>query len=568
MRGVGEDELRAHAPLAVDRLGERVLVRVPGLEPRLLAGRQAEHVGVGGARQLGEAEPPVRRAAHRHRAPAQLQIGDRGLQPMRGDAQQLGPHARGRAHHRAHVGDRELVRVVAGEIEPRRRRRVEAAGHRDRVRGEPELVGHDLREHRLVALAARRIAQRHAHLAVGLHAHHRRLRRARRRAPAGDDLVGGEVGARRLHRGGDADAEQPALVARGGLLGPPAPRVVEPLERAPQRRRVVAAVVLGAGRRGVGHLVGGHVVAQPQLGRVQVEAPGQQRHRALDREAHERLADAAVGPARALVGEHRPGLVAHRGDPVAVGDVAELDEVVLGRGDEVLALVRDVADREGQHGAVGPVGQLHVHDPVAGVHERGEVLDPVLDPLHGPAGLPGEQRADQQVGRAALVAEAAADVRAREAHPRLRHAERSGQHRDRQARPLVVGPELEDVGARVVLRDAAEGLERGGGVALDREALAQHAVRARHRLVHRAVGERVVPDHVGAELRVEERTRRARWRPRDPPPRAAARTPPGCARARPRRWRDRPRPPRPPARPRSARGPPPGSSRAPPRWWG
>ncbi len=80
--------------MGVDRLGERVLVGVPGLEPRLLARRQAEHVGVGGARQLAEAEPPVGAPRTRHRATGQLQIGDRGLQPVRGDAQELGPHAR------------------------------------------------------------------------------------------------------------------------------------------------------------------------------------------------------------------------------------------------------------------------------------------------------------------------------------------------------------------------------------------------------------------------------------------------------------------------------------------
>jgi hypothetical protein len=424
VRGIGEDELGAHPTLGVHRTGQRVLVRVARLDPRLLAGRQAEHVGVAGARQLREREAPVRRAPHRHRAAPQLQVGGRDLQAVRGQAQELVADARGGADHRAHVGHRELVGVVAREVEPGRGRGIEATGHRDRVRGEAELVGHDLGDDGLVALAARRIAQRHPHLPVGLHPDHRRLRRARGAPPAGDDLVGGEVGAGRLHRRGDADAEQPVLVCgpRAGLLGP-AGRVVEPLERPAQGRRVVAAVVLGAGRRGVGHLGGGHVVAEAQLGRVHPEAAGEQGHGPLDREAHEGLADAAVGPARALVGQHRPGLVAHRGDPVAVGDVAELDQVVLGRGDEVLALVGDVPDRQRQERAVDAVGQLHVHDPVAGVHERGEVLDAVLDPLHGSAGLAREQRADQQVGRAALVPEGPADVRAGEMHPRLGHAE-------------------------------------------------------------------------------------------------------------------------------------------------
>ena len=99
---------------------------------------------------------------------------------MRGDPQQLFAHPRGRAHHRAHVGHRELVGVVPGEIEPGRGRRVEPAGDAERVRRHPELVGDDLGDDRLVALAARRVAEAHPHLAVGLHADHRRLRRARR----------------------------------------------------------------------------------------------------------------------------------------------------------------------------------------------------------------------------------------------------------------------------------------------------------------------------------------------------------------------------------------------------
>jgi len=190
------------------------------------------------------------------------------------------------------------------------------------------------------------------------------------------------------------DTEQPSLPARAGLVAPPA-RVVEPLEGETERSRVVAAVVLGARRGGVGHLGRGDVVALAQLGGIEPEAAGEQGHRPLDREAHERLADAAVGAARALVGQDRPGFVAHRGNPVAVDDVPELDQVVLGRRDEVLALVGDVADGERQQGAVRAVGQLHVHDPVARVHEGGEVLDPVLDPLDRPARLSREQRADQ-----------------------------------------------------------------------------------------------------------------------------------------------------------------------------
>ena len=122
----------------------------------------------------------------------------------------------------------------------------------------------------------------------------------------------------------------------------------------------------------------------------------------------------------------------------------------------------------------------------------------------------GEQRADQR-GRPAGAC-CRSRRRCRGTSRRTRDCgtpSEAARTRDGEPRALVVGPELEGVGARVVLRDAAEGLERGRGVALDGEPLAQHAVRPRHRPVHVAVGERVVPDHVGAELPGRGAARRA-----------------------------------------------------------
>ena len=180
-------------------------------------------------------------------------------------------------------------------------------------------------------------------------------------------------------------SSRPSARARG-LLGPPA-RVVEPVEGARERGRVVAAVVLGARRawcRASGRRSRSCAgAARPGRGRG---ARASSAIGPLDREAHERLADAAVGPARALVGEHRPRLVAHRGDAVAVGDVAELDQVVLGRGERFLPSSATSRTSSASRCRRARYGELDVHDAVAGVHERGEVLDAVLDPLHRPAG--------------------------------------------------------------------------------------------------------------------------------------------------------------------------------------
>ena len=155
-----------------------------------------------------------------------------------------------------------------------------------------------------------------------------------------------------------------------------------------------------------------------------------------------------------------------------------------------------------QQRAVGRVGELHVHHAVGRVHERGEVLHAVLDPLHRAARLPREQRADAGDRRAGACCRSRRRCRGRRGGCATAGTPSDGgQDRDGEPRPLVVGPELEAVRARVVGGHGAEGLQRRGGIALDGEALAEHAVRARHRAVHVAVGERVVPHHVGAELR-------------------------------------------------------------------
>jgi hypothetical protein len=183
---------------------------------------------------------------------------------------------------------------------------------------------------------------------------------------------------------------------------------------------------------------------------------------------------------------------------------------VLRRRDQVLALVGDVPDRERQHGAVGAVRERQVHDAAGRLHERGETLPAVLEELHRTPGATRQQRADEQVRRPPLVAEAAPDVRGGEADARLRHAERLGQDRHRQSRPLVVRPEREAIRAGIPGRDAAERLEWRGGVAAELEALLQHTIGPREGAVHVAVGQRVVPEDVGAELGVEQRRLAAR----------------------------------------------------------
>src|SRR6266481_9951358 len=89
-----------------------------------------------------------------------------------------------------------------------------------------------------------------------------------------------------------------SLLPRARLLRAPA-GIVEALERGVEGGRIVAAVVLGARGRGVGHLGRRDVVVQPELCGIQAEPPSENGHRSLHGEAHEGLADAAIGSARA-----------------------------------------------------------------------------------------------------------------------------------------------------------------------------------------------------------------------------------------------------------------------------
>ena len=131
--------------------------------------------------------------------------------------------------------------------------------------------------------------------------------------PGADDL-----GERR-----DADAHQLAALALLDLL-PPQPVVVDELHRLLEGRRVVARVVLPAGRRLVRELVGLDEVVHPQLGRVLADVVGEDVDHPLD--GVDRLRD----PERAAVGDAAGRLV--RVDAV---DLDERVVEVVGAGDHV-----------------------------------------------------------------------------------------------------------------------------------------------------------------------------------------------------------------------------------------
>ena len=246
-----------------------------------------------------------------------LAQGEVGVADVVADRVDLRAHLAGRGLHRTDADPGEPRRVVPGRDGPRRRRGVELGEDGHVLGGAAELVGDDLGADRAVPLALRcrpepdgdpaeRVDRDGGAFGVP------RLRQ-RRRALDGRlrerDVA--HVRDRRLDDAGEADADEPPVVARGRRA---AAEVVVPreLERAVEARGVVTRVVQRAGWGAVGHLVGGDEVPPREVGGIEPESPRCDSHRPLEPEVELRPAEAAVQAGRDRVGER---------DAVPGGDV-------------------------------------------------------------------------------------------------------------------------------------------------------------------------------------------------------------------------------------------------------
>ena len=131
----------------------------------------------------------------------------------------------------------------------------------------------------------------------------------RHRAVIVNDQAGGfpavRIGGGDLHvaRHADAKLKHVAALAAARLLGPQL-GVARARQDLVESRHVLAGVVGGAGRRGVGELVGRDQVDPADLRRVHADLGGEQVHRPLDRGRGLWPAGAAVGGDRRRVGHH------------------------------------------------------------------------------------------------------------------------------------------------------------------------------------------------------------------------------------------------------------------------
>ena len=252
--------------------------------------------------------------------------------------------------------------------------------------------------------------------------------------------------------------------------------VVGELERVVEAGLVVAGVVQRARRRAVRHRGGRDQVAARELGRIEPEAAGGDRHRPLEPEVELRPAEATVEAGRDRVREH---------DAVPHGDVRDgvrareravhaVERRRLGCPDvRADVLDRVVAEREQLAVGVKPASTSVVRPGRRGA--RGEVLEPVLDPGHrhaeAPRGEP-DQHDVREHGR--LDPERAAGVgRRQQPQPVALEPERGGGDAVQRERALEVRPRRQPAGGRVPVGDDGVALDRRAGEAREAEGLAQ-----------------------------------------------------------------------------------------------
>ena len=276
-------------------------------------------------------------------------------------------------------------------------------------------------------------------------------------------------------------------------------------ERLAQHLRIIAAVVGLARGRVVGKLIGLDEVAKTDFRAIDLERARHCVDHSFHGKAHERFADAAIGDHGAAIGHHRIAFVGNRAQAVTVGDVAQHEQIVARGEVDAGAFVFNVAEFDRQHRSVGFNRRAHLHDAVRGVAQRQQALAPIFDPFHRPARLSRQQRRGDEKKRPHLVAERAAHRRHDHANLARRDTESRGEHVQILSRLLGVSPDRVGLRRRFVLRHDAKRFERRRTIAMDRHALVDDRIGFFKGAFHVAVGKRVVPENIRADLFEDQR---------------------------------------------------------------
>ncbi len=265
---------------------------------------------------------------------------------------------------------------------------------------------------------------------------------------------------------------------------------------------IAAAMNVAVGRR-VRELIRRDQVAPAHGDGIERKLLGDAVHDALPDEAHSRLADAAVGNDRALVGDNRSPLQPQVLHLVGVEQVVQLvREVNRQRADRSSDVV-GIKNLESEHLAAGRDRRLDVELLLAGVPARHHVLAAVLDPFDGTPGPDRHERGEDGVlpNEVNLLSESAADVGDDDANGV--DAERLGERFVDDVGRLRVAPDRQPL--RRVLHEAGKRLERRGAVAMNLQILANDPVGPLKRAVDVSVRDVALPGDVAAQLLVDQR---------------------------------------------------------------
>ena len=464
-------------------------------QPRIHARRQQEGVEVRRGGDLGERD---RRLPVAEDAVGDLDPVGGCVQHSGGDGDHLVAHLAGGLddrspahHHRTAAPRPAAVGQDTG---------VAVADH-DIVGADTQFVRGRLGEDGLVALTLGLGADDHVHLAVRLHGEHGHLVDA--------ELPRQTVNVRRrgLHHLRDPHPDETVLRPR--LVTPAAGGLV--VRRLEQIRELVveaAAVQHGAGGGHIGPLLVGDHVHPAHRHRIDAELLAHQVQNPLYQEDGLRLAVAAVGAHRRLVGRH-----------AAQFEVVVLQVVTVGhdgRGDDggprsqdVELRRADVGDDLGaqpQNPSVVAVRSLHIVNLLARVHAGGEALGAVLPPDDRMAD-PHRQHRHQRLlaHHVDLVPEAASHVGRHDSDVRLAQSGDLRQHGAQKMRDLCRGVQYQATRGGVELAERPVAVQRQTDDAVVRKALPQHAVRVGERRLGVAVGPRYVQEDVVTPVLVELR---------------------------------------------------------------
>ena len=357
-------------------------------------------------------------------------------------------------HHRAAAGEGagapvELVGIAGDDI--------------DFIDPHTHLVGDDLREAGVVALALRADAGDQAHAAAGLHLHL-------------GAFVGADAGAFDVEHQPQADAAAGGAVGR--LSGGEEFVIADHGFQLVQHRFVVTAVVtetrevlvddLPVKRKGVRR----DEVAAADLGAVDAEFPRGDVEQALDHEYAVLAAGAAIGGHGGLVGEDDAKAA------VVVGNVvgAQQGALAVERYGQAVGITGAGVAQEvvlhAEDAAVATQCDFGVVDLLALVGGGGEVLGAVFYPLDWRVEAHGSPGHQQFLGvvRHDLGAEGAADEGGDHAHLPFGETQHGGDHVADHHRGLGGVPHGQAQGLGVPLRDRATGFHRHRGTVVVAEA--------------------------------------------------------------------------------------------------